>query len=107
MYVFTGQKLGSALRKFSILLETSLCCIKPLPAVICSRKNVYTIVVGREAWDVCFPLVLSLLLECVLCPRVLKHYSGHRADVVGAVSALVGLLALEGMRVASVNSMIL
>ena len=33
--------------------------------------------------------------------------SGHRADVVGAVSVLAGLLALKGVRLASINSMIL
>lgn len=54
------------------------------------------------AFPQCFRCVLS-----VLRPQMLKPYSGHRADVVGAVSALAGLLALEGMRVASVNSMIL
>lgn len=39
--VFTGQKLGSALRILSILLETNICCTKTLPAVICSRKNIH------------------------------------------------------------------
>lgn len=42
-----------------------------------------------------------------VCPQVPKPYSMHRADVVGAVSALAGLLELKGMSVSSVNSMIL
>lgn len=67
----------------------------------------YAIVVVRETWDLCFPSVLSLHLERVLCPQVLKSYSGDGADVIGAVSALAGLTALKGMCVASVNSMIL
>lgn len=86
------------------MLETSLCCIKPLPAVICNGKTVYAIVIGR---DVCFPSVLSLHLERVPCPQTLKPYWGRRADVVGAASALAGLPALKGMRLATVNSMIL
>lgn len=64
-------------------------------------------VVGKEAWDVCFPSMLSLPLECVLCPQMLKPCSVHRADMDGAVSALAGLLELKGMSVSSVNSMVL
>lgn len=64
-------------------------------------------VAGKEAWSVCFPSMLSLYLECVLCLQMPEPYNVHRADVVGAVSALAGLLELKGMSVSSVNSMIL
>jgi len=54
-----------------------------------------------------FPRCFHCVSSAALCPRVLKPYGGHREDVVGAVPALADLLALEGMRVAAVNSMIL
>ncbi|NXF77960.1 PAPP1 protein, partial [Sclerurus mexicanus] len=65
IYPFIGQELGSALRMFEIMFETSLCYIKTLLLLFVVGKNIYPIVVGREARGVCFPLMLSLHLKVI------------------------------------------
>lgn len=50
---------------------------------------------------------LNAFTASQVCPQMLKPHNMHRADVVGAVSPLAGLLEPKGMSVSSVNSMIL
>lgn len=109
--VFIGQKLGSALRIFSILLETGVCSVKKnLSAVICSRKNMCATMVGRREEATCFPPVLSLHLKS-------RAVSSGAAALPWAQSwcgwdsaALAAVLALKvqlGIYIAPVNSIIL